>query len=189
MGFGSNIHLGESAFAGCTALETVRIKLANAKPDEKVKCCCLPRKIFWGCVALREIHLPSNIRILEEGCLGGCPEDCVLHYEGDAFWFIGENALPNFKATYYWGTTIRYEKDTIGLSDLLDKLCITREQYIEAQRKYRNADYSISTIIGIIKGKKPPRHLSHDLDYDDYDYTPRTFEDAYEIYGSRLWDA
>ena len=74
------------------------------------------------------------------------------------------------------------------LSTLLDQLGVNREQYVDACVKYQGSNYSVSTLIGIIMGKKPPRrYVDH---YDDYDdYSPRTFEDAYEIYGSRLWDA
>ena len=180
--------MGESAFAGCSALESVRIE-ESASDDKENKIYSLPRRTFLGCTSIKEIHLPKSVRILEEECLASCPQDCVLHYEGDAFWFIGKNALPELKSVYYWGKTIHYEKEEIVFSTLLDKLGIKRAQYVEACLKYQDTDYSISDIIGIIMGKKPPRRYNY-RDYDDYDdYTPRTFEDAYEIYGSRLWDA
>ena len=41
----------------------------------------------------------------------------------------------------------------IVFSTLLDKLGIKRAQYVEACLKYQDTDYSISDIIGIIRGK------------------------------------
>lgn len=181
--------MGESAFAGCAALETVLIEDDRPDDDNK-KISSLPRRAFWGCASIKQIHLPKNIRILEEECLGSCSSDCVLHYEGDAFWFIGKNALPELKSAYYWGKSIRYEEENIVFSALLATLGIKREQYVETCLKYQcPPHYSISRIIGIIMGKKPPRRYSYHHHDDDKYYTPKTFEEAYEIFGSRLWDA
>lgn len=139
----STCSVGEYAFAGCSALECVRIE-EDERSDLKSS---ISRRAFWGCKKLKEIYLPKSIRILEEECFANCPLDCVLHYEGDAFWFVGEKAFPSPSNIYYWGQFVQYNRDEIVLTDLLDKLAIKREEYIKMCLQCKGVGLSIAEIV------------------------------------------
>lgn len=185
--------LGKSAFEECTALETIHIEIDdknNNYENKEKKCFSLPYRAFWGCTALKQIYLSKSVRILEKECFGDCTSKCVLEYEGEAFWFFGENAISKIKAFYYWESMVCYDMKSTTLSKLLEKHGIKRDQYIKVTLAY-NDDISFKEIIEIAKGNDlPSRRRNYHNNYDSYDdWSPRTFDDAEEIWGSRLWDA
>lgn len=59
----SVIHIGESAFEDCTALEEITIS------DRVV---VIDKDAFRGCTSLKRIEIPSSVRIIEEGAFRCC---------------------------------------------------------------------------------------------------------------------
>jgi hypothetical protein len=126
--------LGKSAFEECTALETIHIEIDdknNNYENKEKKCFSLPYRAFWGCTALKQIYLSKSVRILEKECFGDCTSKCVLEYEGEAFWFFGENAISKIEAFYYWESMVSYKMKSTTLSRLLEEHGIKRDQYIK----------------------------------------------------------
>ena len=177
--------IGKSAFEGCTKLKQVRITDRQsesdapidylqkaAKPNISHRPLCLEKKCFYGCTGLELVEIPYMVKIVEDEAFAGCPDNCVIHHDGNDIWFKGYNAFGE-ATLHFWGVKVKYhdEPETM-LSILMKKLGINRHQYLEILRKYsiwyKNRESSVLDIAtGKLKGRLKPQR-SHDDDwYDD----------------------
>ena len=178
--------IGSNSFRGCAKLKEVTIGRGVTSIGEEA---------FAECVSLERITIPESVKTILDSAFSGCISLKEVTMQGGD---VGINPGAFENCTRLAGFTVvgvspRFFKKPNGDNVFGDKpalKCIVIRDCIAGKEQILKIDEIDYKDVEMGSKLRDFGYYDDDKHPDDYyDYTPSTFEDAYEIYGSKLWDA